>query len=91
MQLMNDNNGVSVKIFDHPQFYVQNFTSRWEKARISSLQNFLHDLIIEKNLQEQSSSEDLLLELVTAENKESVFRSVFDCSRKFGMNASRFF
>ncbi len=47
MQLLT---GVSTKIFDHPLFSINDFSRRWEKARISSLQLAIKSADIEGGL-----------------------------------------
>lgn len=84
-------NNVSVKIINHPQFDIKDFSHRWEKARISALKAALKNWALDNSIELQSLNESQLLSLVIPENRESILRAVFDSSRKFGMNASRFF
>ena len=88
MQLLT---GVSTKIFDHPLFSINDFSRRWEKARISSLQLAIKSADLEGSLDVLALSEEQLLKLVSPAQKENILRAVFDSSRKFGMNASRYF
>ncbi len=81
----------SERIFDHPRFSLEDFSSRWTRARISALRSTLDSTASGGSGNDESLSEELLLQRVSPEKRDSVLRSVFDSSRRFGMNASRHF
>lgn len=73
-----------MKITDHNQFNLSEFSERWRKARVSSLVATLGNRGIENR------DEGMLLRQISTEDREHALKTVFDYSRKLGSSAARF-
>jgi len=76
---------VSVSILQDERFNLDDFLSRWKRARSFGLRS----LLAETDLLAQLDEEELFA-LVREIDPQLVLRAVFDQSRKFGLSASRY-
>lgn len=75
-----------MRLSEHPRFDIEDFSSRWERARLSALRSVLQDAGVSTSV----DAETQLLAQIRSENKEILLRRVFDYSRQFGLSASRY-
>lgn len=86
----------SMRICEHPEFDLEDFSLRWQKARLSALRSLLVGVDLSAlssgkfeglNFSEQEIG---LLKLVPEDLRELTLRKVFDYSRQLGLGLSKF-
>lgn len=73
----------TLSVCEQTKFDPQDFCSRWNKARISSLRSVLP-------AENDTTDEGALLALVPEEQRPAALTKVFDCSRQLGISVSRY-
>lgn len=85
----------SIRILEHPDFDISEFSERWRNARLSALKVSLRENGVSVSDPtepvDQAREEHRLLSAVRDEFRSVVLRKVFDYSRQLGMSASRAF